>query len=128
MASVFAELPTAAIYRGQRDFSRARLNLPARAVTFSGTTDCSLIDASRTGAKVSAPECPRVGALVVIEGLPLELFGTVRWSRRGLFGFEFESVVNVEDIIALRRYADGETARQKQAEITYARNWVQGVS
>lgn len=66
--------------------------------------------------------------MVVIEGLPLELFGTVRWSRSGLFGFEFESVVSVEDIIALRRYADGETTRQKEAEITYARNWVLGVS
>lgn len=66
--------------------------------------------------------------MVVIEGLPLELFGTVRWSRSGLFGFEFETVVNVEQIIALRRYADGESARQKEAEITYARNWVQGIS
>lgn len=127
MASVFAELPEPAIYRGQRHFARARLNLPARAVTFNGIISCSLLDASQTGAKVGAAECPRVGAMVVLEGLPLELFGTVRWSLSGLFGFEFESVVDSEQIIALRHYADGEKERQKQAQLTYARKWVEGV-
>ncbi len=127
MASLFAELSAPSIYRGQRHFARARLNLPARAVTFNGTINCSLIDASRTGAKVAAAECPRVGAMVVLEGLPLELFGTVRWSLGDLFGFEFESVIDTEQIIALRHYADGEKERQKQAQLTYARKWVQGV-
>jgi hypothetical protein len=106
--------PGTPIYRGQRTFSRARLNLPARIVT------C-------TGAKIAAADCPRIGAMVIIEGLPMELFGTVRWLHRGLFGFEFEGPVTYEGVVAMRRHADGEAARQKQAEITYARNWVQGV-
>jgi hypothetical protein len=119
--------PGTPIYRGQRTFSRARLNLPARIVTFNGTSDCTLIDMSCTGAKIAAADCPRIGAMVIIEGLPMELFGTVRWLHRGLFGFEFEGPVTYEGVVAMRRHADGEAARQKQAEITYARNWVQGV-
>ncbi len=112
---------------GKRYFSRARLNLPARLVTFNGTTDCTLIDLSRSGAKLGARECPKVGSMVVVEGLPLELFGTVRWSVTGLFGFEFEAPLPLERVVSLRYYADDEAERQKQATISYARNWVTGV-
>lgn len=128
MASLaLAHDPRLPIYRGQRDFSRARLNLPARIVTFNGTSACTLIDMSRTGAKIGASDCPRIGSMVIIEGLPAELFGTVRWSRSGLFGFEFDGQMTDEDVVAMRHYADGEAERQKQAQLTYARNWVQGV-
>jgi hypothetical protein len=128
MASLaFAPDPNLPLYRGQRDFARARLNVPARIVSFNGTSACTLIDMSRTGAKIAAADCPRVGAMVIIEGLPMELFGTVRWSRSGLFGFEFDGQMTHEYVIAMRHYADGETDRQKQAQLTYARNWVQGV-
>ena len=112
---------------GKRYFSRARLNLPARLVTFNGTTDCTLIDLSRSGAKLGASECPRVGSMVVVEGLPIELFGTVRWAVSGLFGFEFEAPLPLDRVVALRYYADDEEARQKEAQLAYARSWVQGV-
>ncbi|HEU4821404.1 MAG TPA: PilZ domain-containing protein [Qipengyuania sp.] len=128
MASLaFAPDPGLPIYRGQRDFARARLNLPARIVSFNGTSACTLIDMSRTGAKIAAADCPRVGAMVIIEGLPMELFGTVRWSRGGFFGFEFDAQMTHDNVIAMRHHADGEGERQKQAQLTYARNWVQGV-
>ena len=127
MATKFALRTEPPLFRGQRTHSRARLSLPARVITFNGTFACSLIDMSSTGAKIASTECPRVGAMVVIEGLPLELFGTVRWQLKGLFGFEFDVPVSIEKVIGLRQYAEGERERQKTAEITYARNWVQGV-
>ena len=112
---------------GQRLFSRARLGVPARVVSFNGTGACSLIDLSRSGARIGADDCPRVGATVVIKGLPLELFGTVRWSVPGLFGVEFEIPLPIEQVVAMRHYADEESERQKQAQIAYARSWAQGV-
>ena len=112
---------------GRRYFSRARLNLPARLVTFNGTSACVLIDLSCSGAKLRAGDCPRVGSMVVIEGLPLELFGTVRWSNAGLFGFEFEAPVPLDRVIALRYYADEQATREKRAQLAYARDWVEGV-
>ena len=127
MTLVALRQPASAPTTGKRYFSRARLNLPARVVTFNGTSDCTLIDLSRSGARVHAKDCPRVGAIVVIEGLPLELFGTVRWTVRGLFGFEFEAPLPLDRVVAMRYYADDEAERQQQAQITYARNWVQGV-
>ena len=127
MATKFAPLAETPLYRGQRTHSRARLNLPARVMTFNGTFACTLIDMSSTGGKIGSTECPRIGSMVVIEGLPTELFGTVRWQMRGLFGFEFDVPVPIEKVIELRQYAEGQRQRQKTAEITYARNWVQGV-
>lgn len=128
MATAYAPRTEPAIYRGQRTHSRARLNLPARVVTFNGTVACTLLDVSTTGAKIASTECPKVGSMVVIEGLPLiELFGSVRWQSRGLFGFEFDAPIPLDTVVALRRYAEGERERQKTAQITYARNWVQGV-
>ena len=115
-------------FTAKRYFSRARLNLPARMMTFNGTSACTLIDLSRTGARVGASECPRVGAMVVIEGLPIELFGTVRWTAGGLFGFEFDAPLPLFRVVAMRYYADDENERQKQAQLSYARNWAQGVS
>lgn len=112
---------------GKRYFSRARLNLPARLVTFKGTSACTLIDLSRSGAKLGASDCPRAGSMVVVEGLPLELFGTVRWAVGGLFGFEFEAPLALERVVSLRHYADGEVRRQKQALLGHARSWVTGV-
>lgn len=120
------QLSPSALAVGKRHFPRARLNLPARLVTFNGTSDCTLIDLSRSGAKLGASDCPRAGSMVVVEGLPLELFGTIRWSARGLFGIEFDRSLPLEQVVALRRYADHEAERQKQAQIAYARNWVQG--
>ena len=112
---------------GKREFSRARLSLPGRLVTFSGTSPCTLIDLSRSGAKLGASTCPRVGAMVVVEGLPIELFGTVRWSVTGLFGIAFETPLPLDRVVSLRYHADDETERQKQATLSQARSWVTGV-
>ena len=113
---------------GERAAARARLNRAARLVTFNGTSACTLVDMSRSGAKVRAAECPRIGAMLVVEGLPIELFGTVRWSRAGAFGLEFERAIATEQVIAMRSHADGETQRQEQNRTQYARSWVTGIN
>lgn len=95
-------------------------------MTFNGTGPCTLMDLSCNGAKLAASECPRVGAVVVVEGLPFELFGTVRWTGRGLFGIEFDAPVEHDEVVAMRRYADSAPATQRQAMLAYARKWVQG--
>lgn len=127
MATAFANAGDFPLHRGQRDHARARLNVPIRLVTFSGTEPCTLVDLSCTGAKIAAEQCPRVGGMVVVEGIPIELFGTVRWSRQGYFGVEFERALAAAQVVELRHYADLETARQKAAQIEYARGWVTGI-
>lgn len=123
VAALSSPLP---VQPGKRLSPRARLNLPARLVTFSSTGPCTLIDLSRSGAKLAATQAPRVGAMVVVEGLPVELFGTVRWSAHELFGVEFDIAMPLDQVVALRHYADDEEERQKRAQLAYAQSWVQG--
>ena len=124
--AAFTELPAPPICAGERRFARARLNLPARLMTFSSTSACTVLDVSCTGTKIAASTCPRIGSMVVIEGLPLELFGTVRWSGADTFGIEFDTSLPVEQVIAMRLHADGQQRRQRDDEIAYARNWAKG--
>ena len=114
------------VMRGQRDHARARLDVPARLLTMEGTVPCMAIDASCCGAKLSAETAPRVGTMVVVQGLPHELFGDVRWSSRGRFGIAFDEPLPLAQVIALRRYAEGEGARQREAVLSTVRTWVTG--
>ena len=127
MAGLSASHSRNRLYRGQRGNSRARLNLTARVVTFNGTFSCILVDVSQSGGKIVSAERPAVGAVVVIEGLPHELFGTVRWRTDESFGFEFDDTLPLEEVIALRHHAESERDAQAKATINFARNWAQGV-
>lgn len=105
--------------------SRARALIWRRElITFNGTSDCTLIDLSRSGARLAAQDCPRVGAMVVVDGLPIELFGAVRWSSNGLFGFHFDTPLPLSEVIAMRHYADDTGARQERIQRAYAQDWV----
>lgn len=110
----------------RRAHARARLCIPARLVTFSDTRPCTVLDLSCTGAKIGASPPPRVGSMIVVENCPVELFGTVMWADRDSFGISFDSPMAQEQVIAMRRYADAEPEREREAQLVYARRWAQG--
>lgn len=69
---------------------------------------------------------PRVGAMVVVEGMPIELFGTVQWARNGFFGLRVDNLLEYDQVVQLRFYADGERERRDKEIADYARKWVAG--
>jgi hypothetical protein len=111
----------------RRADGRARLGIAARLVTFSGIRSCTVVDLSYTGACIQAEANLRMGAMVVVESEPMELFGTVRWARGGFAGFEFEHRLTLEQAIAFRRYVDETDERERRERKAYARSWVTGV-
>lgn len=126
MSSAALAIAAPPLTPGQRQFARARLNLPAKLITFNGSLPCTLLDLSQSGAKLNARERPRVGSMVVVEGLPIELFGTVRWSGFEQFGIELEQSLPLDRVVALRRYADTAPSREQRVAV-FARNWVLGL-
>lgn len=64
--------------------------------------------------------------MVVVEGCPVELFGTVRWCAQEMFGFEFDQPIPEAEVIAMRRFADGQSERELGAQMAYAQRWVLG--
>lgn len=114
------------IVAGKRTHARARLNIAARMTTIDGTIGCTLIDVSCSGAKLSAARQPSVGAMTVVEQLPVELFGVVRWSRASYFGIEFDKPLPFDTVVALRRYAEGDHERCETAAREHVRRFVEG--
>lgn len=110
----------------RRGSARARLGLPARLVTFSGTNPCVVLDLSSTGARIAAEVRLRVGMMVVVEGIPVELFGTVRWVETGTFGVSFDTPLPHANVVAMRHHADLEPERERRALLEDVRRWVQG--
>ena len=111
----------------RRSQGRARLGLAARLVTFSGTSNCTLVDLSYTGACIQVASEPRVGSMIVVENKVRELFGTVRWARGGFAGFEFDDPLSLTEAVELRRQAEADLGREERERIAYARSWVTGV-
>lgn len=110
----------------QRGHARARLNLRARLVTFSGTHPCTVVDLSCTGARIASAQAVRVGATVVVDGIASELFGTIVWAEKGCFGMAFEIPLPLAEVVTLRGDADRAPEHERRASIEYARRWVQG--
>lgn len=111
----------------RRSQGRARLGLAARLITFSGISNCTLVDLSYTGACIQAAAEPRVGSMIVVENRVRELFGTVRWARSGFAGFEFDEPLSLTEAVDLRRQAEADFDRDEREGIAYARSWVTGV-
>ncbi|WP_133364748.1 PilZ domain-containing protein [Qipengyuania sediminis] len=110
----------------QRGHARARLGLAARLVTFSGTSACRVVDLSCSGARIAGGQPVKVGAMVVVEGLPIELFGTVVWVDPKGFGFRFDTPLAQDTVVAMRHHADLAPRAEHLAQVEHARRWVQG--
>lgn len=126
VADALHPISDASLSRTRRLHGRARLGMAARLVTFSGTSTCTLVDLSYTGACIEVVAEPRIGAMIVVESPSVELFGTVRWVRGGFCGFEFDQPLTFDEAVELRRQAETEDDRVTRDRIAYARSWVTG--
>lgn len=111
---------------GRRGAARARLALPARLVSFDGTVSCMVLDVSETGAQIGCDGVPRVGAMVVIELPTIEFFGDVAWVKGKRFGIHFEEPLPFEQVVELRRKADGFDRNERKELLKIAEEFVSG--
>ena len=111
---------------GRRGASRARLALPARAVTFDGTASCMILNASQTGAQIGCEEVPKLGSMIVIEIAPIEFFGNVAWVSDQRFGIAFDEPLAFETVVELRRRADTFDQTERRRLLKVAEEFVQG--
>ena len=70
--------------------------------------DCrvALVNVSRRGARVAAPDLPGKGADVIFRSDAVEAFGRVVWSRKGQCGILFEPPILADQVVQLRREAN----------------------
>jgi hypothetical protein len=115
--------------RGRRAEPRAYLVLPASTEALSGNRHVTLLDVSRTGARVAGQNLPDIGKEVVLNCGGIEAFGSVVWAAPDRRGIHFEEPIGGRDLIALRALA----AESKDSEMTYeereaAADWSSGLA
>jgi hypothetical protein len=111
---------------GRRKDSRVRLHLQVMLVMLDRTVVCLLDDISRTGARLTMKCPPSRGCACVLKGHGIEPFCTVVWSAFGRCGLQFDERLTLDQVVALRHYADGFQDHVRHQRETAAREFVQG--
>lgn len=115
--------------RGRRSEPRAYLLLPAATEALSGHSHVTLLDVSRTGARVEGRGLPEVGRDIVLKCGGVEAFGSVAWSASGRCGLHFEEPIGGRDLVALRALAaDTDESEMTFAEREAAADWANGLA
>jgi len=111
--------------RGRRGEPRAYIQLPASVEALGGRNAVSLLDVSRTGARLEGADLPGVGKDVVLRCGAIDTFGTVVWNVSGRCGVHFDEPIGGQDLVALRGVAvaidrSGMTPEELQATADWA--------
>lgn len=113
---------------GRRGVARLRLGVPARLLLLSGTYSCALVDLSRSGARVSLSEPPRLGVEAVLQAAGFEAFGAVVWAANGEAGMHFDQPLGEADLLRMRDFSDAFPERNAQQMRQSVQEWVNGTT
>ena len=114
---------------GRRSEPRACLVLPASAEALSGHLRVTLLDVSRTGARLEGSRLPAVGKDMILRCGGIDTFGTIAWTVSGRCGIQFDEALSARDVITLRSLSEAAerselTADERQA----AADWANGLA
>jgi len=115
--------------RGRRAEPRAYIQLPASVEALDGRNSVSLLDVSRTGARLEAADLPAVGKDVVLRCGAIDTFGTVVWNISGRCGVHFDAPIGRQDLMALRAVAvAAERSGITPDELQATADWANGLA
>src|SRR5437763_1162851 len=111
--------------RGRRAEPRAYIQLAASLEGLGGRNSASLLDVSRTGARLEGAQLPTAGKDVVLRCGSVDTFGTVVWNASGRCGVHFDEPIGGKELVALRGIAvaterSGMTPEELQARADWA--------
>ena len=115
--------------RGRRTEPRAYILWPASVEALSGRNGVSLLDVSRTGARLEGAALPEVGKDIILRCEAIDTLGTVVWAICGRCGVQFDEPIGGQDLVALREIAvaaerSGITPEERQA----TEDWLNGLA
>ena len=115
--------------RGRRAEPRAYIQLPASVEGLCGRNSASLLDVSRTGARLEAAALPAVGKDVVLRCGGIETFGRVAWNVSGRCGVHFDEPIGGRELVELRRVAvAAEHSGMTPEELQASADWANGLA
>ena len=87
---------------GRRHSPRDPSVLLAEVSTVEDDRRVALLNISRRGARLAAPDLPVKGADIILRAADVEAFGHVIWSQAGQCGVLFEPSIAASAVVALR--------------------------
>ena len=115
--------------RGRRAEPRAYIHLLASVEGLDGRNSVSLLDVSRTGARLEAAQLPAVGKDVVLRCGSIDTFGTVVWNTSGRCGVHFDEPIGGKELMALRGIAVAtERSGMTPEELQATAEWANGLA
>lgn len=115
--------------RGRRVEPRANIVLPASVEALDGRQSISLIEVSRSGARLEGADLPAIGKGVILRCGKLDTFGTVVWAVDGRCGVAFDEPISTQELIEIRHLAVvAERAHMTPEEIQAMADWKNGLA
>lgn len=115
--------------RGRRSEPRACLLLSASAEALSGNRAVTLLDVSRSGARVEGFHLPGVGRDIILRCGNIDAFGTIVWAASNRCGINFDEPVAAQDLVELRRLAAAaERSKMTPDEQLAVADWMNGLA
>ena len=103
--------------------------LPASAEALSGHLQVTLLDVSRTGARLEGFGLPDVGKDMILRCGGIDTFGTIAWAESGRCGIQFDEAISGGDLVTLRALAEaGESSELTPDERQAAADWASGLA
>lgn len=110
--------------KGRRIQSRLRVNFAARLTTTQAPGVAAIVNISQEGAAIKTTAFLKPGFDVVLTFLSFQLFCQVVWTRSGFAGLKFESPLNRQTILILRKLSDEFTGDED--DLNAAKDWTDG--
>lgn len=103
-----------------------RLRIPATIILLSGKYACRLDDLSQTGARITMDSPPPPGASGVLAVKEFEAFGEVIWRSANRIGIAFDEPAPLDQVVAVRHFADSFAEHEQTARERMVRDFVLG--
>jgi hypothetical protein len=114
--------------RGRRAEPRTRLLLEASAQAISCHTQVTLLEVSKTGARLSGVSLDP-GKEVIIRSGTVDVFATVVWSEDEYCGVQFDEPLSAKDFVTLRALSAAANQSQLSPEERLgAADWLNGLA
>ena len=115
--------------RGRRGEPRAYIVIAASVEALDGHNNVSLLDVSRTGARLAGPSLPAVGKDVILRCGPVDTLGAVVWTDCGQCGVHFDEAIGGQDLVTLRAVAAAaEQSGMTPEELQARADWASGLA
>ena len=111
---------------GRRNAARLRLSVPAKFTTLYEARDCTLLDVSRTGARVVLDQPLVLDDAGLLRCSGVEVFAFVTREQSGVNGLEFDLPLTDAQVLAIRSFSEDFESDPQRSVWSEARAWVTG--